>query len=671
MYRHIAAVVVLALLFPVLANAQRDKSGWVSYKKYEKWFHYSQTKVSPEGEPHLTCIDGQGTRFVLGSRGRGLFSFQTTNRRFEPYPGAERFLSKQITAVAMGPNRGELWVGTYFSGLHHLQNGRWEVFKKQQGLPGSRIVCLSAGNNVVWIGTDRGVARYQNGTLEKTSVNRKVESIAFDKSSGRVYAGHSKSHISVYDPSRRAWSTIKMAVEPPVTFKHLLVEPSGDILVGTFLGLFRIAGRTGKVTDLTRENEKKLISCLELGEDGLVYVGIFGKNKGLHLLKGEKLSSLFRAYSGYSETSAFRRTRRGDYLIVSFGRLWHFTDRFIKDGTLAKADFRMGNTKVVEQIPDVVVPPATSTPGDLSNLPPPPVDNTNVVQPTRRVVAPPTIPRVNTPVAPVQRVAGFTTVLEREDVQALTQSVGRLWVGTTQGNLYLMAKAGQLKKARTFNGPVSNLFYSSGGRLYIVAERRAIYTFNGFSYRLFLKAADDITAIADGPNGGLYVGTRGGLFRTEGDQLVKVTASGQLPDRGVTALLPANSDLWVGTRLGLARLAGGRYTVYSTADGLPANDIRSLALYQGRVFCGTSGGVAGRYGERFRAAGNTAALVMKASGGSLWVAREGALTKYANNRWGQSVGSPLGQINTILPVGQDVAMGTDKGLLLVPQKNVK
>jgi ligand-binding sensor domain-containing protein len=670
MYRHIAGVLFLALLLPTVVLAQKGTSGWSTYKKYDKWFHYSQTKVTPEGEPHLTCIDGSGTTFALGSRGRGLFKFDTRRRRFEHYPGVSRFIHKQITAVAMGPGRDELWVGTYFSGLHHLQNGRWEVFTERDGLPGSRIVCLKKGKNTVWIGTNKGVAYINNGQISKTNVTRKVESLSYDQRSGRVYAGHAKSHISVYDPQRNAWSTIKMAVEPPVTFKHLLVEPSGDILVGTFLGLFRISGRTGKVTDLTRSNEKKLISCLELGEDGKVYVGIFGKNKGMHILEGDELKSLFRAYSGYSETSGFKRTRNGDWLIVSFGRLWHFTDQFIKDGTLVKVDYRVSTSGTKTDL-DTFVPPATSTPTELSNLPPPPDDGAPSPQPTRRVVTPPNLPRVNIPSTPPKKLAGFTKVLDREGVSALTQSVGRLWVGTDRGNLYLMPKAGQLKKARTFNGPVSNLFYSSGGRLYIVAERNKIFTFNGFSYRLTLTARDDITALADYPNGGLYVGTRGGLFRTDGERLVPVTATGQLPDRAITALLVNGSDLWVGTRLGLAKLSGGRYTVYSTADGLPSADVRSLASFQGRVYCGTSAGVAGRYGERFRSTGSAAALSMRAAGNQLWVAREQSLTKFANNQWGQSVGSPLGRINTILPVGADVAVGTEQGLLLVPQENVK
>ena len=65
-------------------------------------------------------------------------------------------MQKQITAIAMGPGRDELWVGTYFSGLHHLLNGPLGVFTDQNGLPGSRVVCLAKGNDTIWIGTDRG-----------------------------------------------------------------------------------------------------------------------------------------------------------------------------------------------------------------------------------------------------------------------------------------------------------------------------------------------------------------------------------------------------------------------------------------------------------------------------------------------------------------------------------
>jgi len=670
--RHSAWSVSLIVVIAVTLTAQSDTGSWNTYQKYDKWFHYSQTKVTPEGGPHLTCLDGQGSQFVAGSRGAGLFRFDTRSRRFEPYPGAEEFVQRQITAVSMGPGSGELFVGTYFSGLYHrTPAGRFERFGEAEGLPGTRVVALVRDGKGVWIGTDGGVARWSDGRLERTTVTRKVESLSIDARTGRVYAGHSSSEISVFDPSRNQWSTVTMGVQPPVTFKHLLVEPSGDILVGTFLGLFRINGRNGSVTDLTGDNEKKLISCLELGEDGNVYVGIFGKNKGMHLLKGNELTNLFRGYSGYSETSAFKRTSGGDYLLVSFGQLWHFTDRFVKDGTLREVDYRGPAPHALIADPDV--PTTVPTDTGLAQLPPPPTTGGSVSlppPPTFTPALPTVVPPTTAPPSGVAKPAvGASTVLEGQRVTAVTQSVGRLWVGTDRGELHLMARVGDVKQARTFGGAVTVLQYSAGGRLYIAAERTALYTFNGFSYRLVTRSGSDITALADGPNGEQYVGTRDGLFRTEGDKLVSVPVT--LPDRLVTALVADGATLWVGTRLGLVRVADGATTSFGTADGLPAQDVRCLAVNQGRLWCGTGGGVATMTGSRFTIVAGGAIVALQSAGNDVLVARADGVARWSGGRLGDFVASPGGAVQAVDQLGTDVVVATDRGLAIVPATNLR
>lgn len=90
-----------------------------------------------------------------------------------------------------------------------------------------------------------------------------------------------------------------------------------------------------------------------------------------------------------------------------------------------------------------------------------------------------------------------------------------------------------------------------------------------------------ITAIAQTPDGYLWLGTREGLIRFDGWRFT-VFDSSTTPeitqDQVLSLLADRQGRLWIGTwGGGLVRLEGGRFTRFSTEDGLPARlDLQSL-----------------------------------------------------------------------------------------------
>jgi signal transduction histidine kinase/ligand-binding sensor domain-containing protein len=81
-----------------------------------------------------------------------------------------------------------------------------------------------------------------------------------------------------------------------------------------------------------------------------------------------------------------------------------------------------------------------------------------------------------------------------------------------------------------------------------------------------------------------------------------LTASDGLPDPWVWAMVEDDEGgMWVGTEGGLVRFAGGRAQRFSTGDGLPSNFVTALAFQGGRLFVGTSAGVVVRRDGRFQA----------------------------------------------------------------------
>lgn len=114
---------------------------------------------------------------------------------------------------------------------------------------------------------------------------------------------------------------------------------------------------------------------------------------------------------------------------------------------------------------------------------------------------------------------------------------------------------------------------------------------------------NSVTAIAQTPDGYLWVGTFGGLARFDGTRfrLVERTDSGgRHVDRIRALAVGQDSVLWVGTENGLLRYKDG-YRVYTTAHGLPDNEVRSLHVDRGGALwiALERGGIARLRDERF------------------------------------------------------------------------
>jgi ligand-binding sensor domain-containing protein/signal transduction histidine kinase/CheY-like chemotaxis protein len=108
---------------------------------------------------------------------------------------------------------------------------------------------------------------------------------------------------------------------------------------------------------------------------------------------------------------------------------------------------------------------------------------------------------------------------------------------------------------------------------------------------------NSVEAIAQTPEGYIWLGTRQGLARFDGHRFViydKATAPG-LEHIHVTALLAArDGDLWIGTSGGgLSRLRRGAIETFDRQRGLPSNVVRALFEdSRGRVWAATDAGVA-------------------------------------------------------------------------------
>ncbi|HSI50708.1 MAG TPA: two-component regulator propeller domain-containing protein [Ideonella sp.] len=117
-------------------------------------------------------------------------------------------------------------------------------------------------------------------------------------------------------------------------------------------------------------------------------------------------------------------------------------------------------------------------------------------------------------------------------------------------------------------------------------------------------APSNVDALAQTPDGFLWLGTSEGLFRFDGQRFLPYRPPGgqALPDADVTQLLALPSgELWAGTRFGhVYAIRDGQLKQYGPASGLPAHSIFGLATdHRGRIWAATSFGVFYLDGERW------------------------------------------------------------------------
>src|SRR5688500_10184134 len=112
---------------------------------------------------------------------------------------------------------------------------------------------------------------------------------------------------------------------------------------------------------------------------------------------------------------------------------------------------------------------------------------------------------------------------------------------------------------------------------------------------------NSVTAIAQTPDGYLWIGTFGGLARFDGTTFrltPRVDSAGRHVDRVLSLAVGTDSSLWIGTETGLLRYRNGAFEVFAESpdDEAPA----LLVARDGAVWIGTrQSGVLRYAGGRF------------------------------------------------------------------------
>ncbi len=236
--------------------------------------------------------------------------------------------------------------------------------------------------------------------------------------------------------------------------------------------------------------------------------------------------------------------------------------------------------------------------------------------------------------------------LPQDTIQAILQTRdGYVWIGTQEGLVRFDGHQFTVFDRQNTPAIAHNNFVAlcqtRDGALW-AATSRGLVRYAGGRFTGYLKADglpdESIQALAEGPDGTLWLGAAGGgLVRFRDGAFSVISTADGLPDGFVTALLAGvDGTLWIGSNAGLHRLRGGRFEAM-TPSGMRADAVNAIVAGPGGVVW--AGGRQGLWridGARSDVVASLGAHPVRSlcrdRDGSLWIGTEAGLSRLHQGR---------------------------------------
>ncbi len=440
------------------------------------------------------------------------------------------FLDDSVYSLLVAKD-GTLWAGTEGGGLIRYKDGRFRVFGVAEGLTNGFVRAIYEDRNrQLWVGTDAGLFRLQNESLERVD--------------GRDGA-------------------------PPINVNTICEDRAGRLLVGG-MGLLILRGQEMNYYTSSESLADNSVRTIRQTADGAVWIGAIS---GLRRLERGVIGDPFKApkiLSGVN-ISVLLESRGGEVWIGAYGQ-----------GLMR---YQMGRAGRID-----------------------------------RFSAPATLPHNNV----------LALFEDNED---------NVWVGAQGGLLRLSPSAasaittadGAPQSINTiYQDPLGDLFVTAlNGKLFRVARR----TLAPVQLPTPLSRMSVRNLFRDSRKA-LWIGTDGqGVARIDAGEVARFTMKQGLVNDFIRAFCEdREGGLWIGTDGGLSRFHQGRFQNFTTENGLAYDSIRALLLDRsGDLWVATDGGLSCiRAGddhfnpslERLR--GQKVWALYEDTEGKLWIGTHGA-----------------------------------------------
>jgi len=172
---------------------------------------------------------------------------------------------------------------------------------------------------------------------------------------------------------------------------------------------------------------------------------------------------------------------------------------------------------------------------------------------------------------------------------------GFLWLATRRGLMKYDGIEATSFRVSEYPNLLSNrptaLFIDSANRLFIASDRgTALYS--GGEFQVLLSGnsrATEARAFAEGPDGGVWLGTEEGLWHFDGSQIEQLDRE-PFPDH-IQSLLWHADKLYIGSRGSVLVLEGDELSVIELPERFERAHVRDLEFHQGHIWGATRSGL--------------------------------------------------------------------------------
>ncbi len=433
-------------------------------------------------------------------------------------------------------NDGSLWAGTEGGGLVSYQDGRFRLWSKTDGLTNGYVRALRQDRHGdIWIGTDDGLFRLQNGTIARVDGRNGVPSssihaIYIDRQ-GRIWAGGF--HFLTFSGNTFAEQTLPGGLTDNV--KSIIQTGDGTLWVGTVSGLAKMS--SGRSSFEQVAGIHSTVRTLLEDDEGTLWIGTIGD--GLIRYQNGRFSRLPAAGTLPSNTilSSFLDAGKNIWIGTQTG-LVRINRTSV--GTFMLPDFADADFGTIYQDRD----------GSLW------VGSSHLFHITAKGVD-------------ILRLSALGTTRVRT---VFRDSKGALWLGT-EGKGVFRLTSGELKQIPAIQDYIRAFAEDRQGGIWIGTDGGYCrWSEQGTRY---FEPHESVRAIAVDHEGDIWVGKDRGLTRLRQSTFTPDVPILRLQSEKVWAIHEdPQGGMWFGTRSsGLFEWKNHQVNVYTAAQGLAGNSI--------------------------------------------------------------------------------------------------
>lgn len=535
--------------------------------------------------------------------------------------------------------KGHIWIGTH-KGLCVYNGVEFRTFTKDDGLPSNIIKSICEdGFGRLWIGTQYGglcmLDNFSKTNKEFVSYDLKFQTpgdvtvnSVIETPDAKIFVGTNKGLAVIFNNQCKTYTTKEGICGRNIYDLH--DDVNGDVWIATSGGLSMFNGRTFKTYNPSTGYPFDAVLTIEEDKNNNIWVGT-SRNGVARLDINTFRYKIYNTEKGLSEDIVL------SILEDKYDNIWVGTkgggvNKFkgISFTYLGERD-GLPNEKINSLIQDSDENFWYATRGGLiknngkqfllydkdAGFP---VDYTTTVYEDKQgnIWAGTLIGLVKIVDGRVKKVYSITDGLVNPVTCIYQDDKNVIWIGT-EGGLGKIVD-GKIKFYRMIDGmnqgKITSITQDNTGKLWIGTHGGGINWFNGYEFGYLteedgLIASNFVSCVIRGPRGGIYIGTKKGLTKFDGNRNTYNTFNSQnskLSSDNIKLLIfDEDNQLWVGTDKGLDRVTfnppqitrqTGEYISeikhFGKSDGITGGEMNGNAAcedYEGNLWFGTNKGV--------------------------------------------------------------------------------